>query len=132
MTAGPVDPPTARPAESGLRLPGLLAVLLVGTAVGATVDLMVSGKYGWGINVAFAISALLAASTVRRRDLLAAVLAAPIAFAVVVTVGLLVTDGYDGLIKTGLLLATELALLAPGVWLGTAIAAAVALLRRRG
>jgi hypothetical protein len=43
----------------------------------------------------------------------------------------MVTDGYDGLIRTGLVVATELALLAPGVWLGTVLAVVIVLLRRR-
>ena len=108
-----------------------MALLLVGTGVGAAIDLVVSGDLGWGINIAFVLAAVLAAAAAGRRDLLTCVLAAPITFGVVVTVAVLVTDGYDGLIRTGLVVATELALLAPGVWLGTVLAVVIVLLRRR-
>jgi hypothetical protein len=132
VTAGASTPPTATPpSPAGLGAPGLVALLLVGTGVGAAVDLVISGDLGWGINIAFVVAAVLAAAAAGRRDLLACVLAAPITFGVVVTGAVMVTDGYDGLVRTGLVVATELALLAPGVWLGTVLAAVIVLLRRR-
>lgn len=132
VTAEPSTPPTATPpGPTGVGTLGLVALLLVGTAVGAIGDEIVSGDLGWGINIAFVLTAALAAVMAGRRDLLACVLAAPIVFAVVVTTSLIVVDGYDGLTRTGLVVATELALLAPGVWLGTALAVVIVLLRRR-
>ena len=117
-------------ARGGLTALGAGLVLLLATTVGAGFDLLTSASLGWGTSVMFIAGAALVALRARRRDLAAAAILPPLCLAAVL-IGVAVTQGMTSLSRLGLNLLTNLTLLAPGLWLGSALAGGVALLRWR-
>lgn len=114
----------------GLPWPGVVVLVVVVTGVGVVVDRFVSHRLGLGAAVAYVIAAVLVALLVCRRDLVSAVVAPPVMFALIVAAARIVAKGWQGVTGTGLRVATELALLAPGLWIGTALALIIVIVRR--
>jgi hypothetical protein len=126
-------PRVQRGSARGLTGPGVALVLLAASVVGAVIDTTVGDDLGPFFAVLFVASSLYAATQVRRADLFAAVIAPPLVFLLVVGVHevLAPTGNSRALIDLVGDLVSALALGAPTLWAGTAVAAAVVLLRRR-
>lgn len=139
-SATPPAPAASRPerprvqrAEVGLTAPGVAVVVLAGTLVGLIIDRFTVDS-GTVFGVAYVLSCGYAALQVRRRDLAAAVVIPPLIFGVLVTGRALVDpDTWHTMSARTLQVASDLATLAPALWIGTALAAVIVLVRwRRG
>ncbi|MDQ1626520.1 MAG: hypothetical protein QOI54_264 [Actinomycetota bacterium] len=118
--------PSARP---GLTAPGgaLLGVLVLGAA--AALDLALGDTLGLGFRVTFILCCVLLAGALRVRSLLAAVVLPPLLYAGAAAVQTWSGGQAAGRREMALDVATTLALSAPTLFVGTALAAAVALTR---
>ncbi|MGN6524423.1 MAG: DUF6542 domain-containing protein [Actinomycetes bacterium] len=112
---------------AALTIGELLVVLLA-----SAIDIALSRRLGWGFDIGVVVAALLGSLVVRRRDRYSAVLLPSIVAALAVLGTELYRHGWSGTTRTLLVVASELALLAPAVYLGTVLAIVVVLLRRRG
>jgi hypothetical protein len=113
----------------GVEVTGVGAVLL-GVAVmmpGVLADYWGSGTFGGGSAVTFVLASGIAAAAVRRSALLTVTLLPPLLFAAGVTALALAGGQTDGNRELVLEVATTLALSAPALFLGTALALAVVL-----
>jgi hypothetical protein len=136
--SGPVTPPTARPKVQrgngrGLTAAGVAVIVLAGSVLGAIIDTTVGDDLGPCFAVLFVATSLYTATTVRRRDFLAAVITPPLVFLLIIGVHeLLAPSGHSRAFidLTGDLL-SALALDAPTLWVGTVVAAAVVFVRHR-
>ena len=126
-------------AGSGLTTPGavLVGALLMG--VGAMADLTFGGSLGVGFETMFVIGSMAMAMTLRVRSLASAVIAPPLLFALAAMLAAKLSGDVQGSRALAFDTATSLALSAPVVFGGTALAAtvvvvriAVELVRRRG
>jgi len=110
----------------GLTAAGAAVFTVGGTLIGAFVNHLATGGLGVLFAVAFLVSTILVAWTVRAQDRVAAVIAPPIAFAVsVVLVGAFLGDHGDGYLLRTLIYKAGL------LWGGTALAAVIVLVKRR-
>ena len=120
------DSVTTRPPGMGLTAAGAAVFTVGGTLIGAFVNHLATGGLGVLFAVAFLVSTILVAWTVRAQDRVAAVIAPPIAFAVsVVLVGAFLGDHGDGYLLRTLIYKAGL------LWGGTALAAVIVLVKRR-
>lgn len=110
-----------------LTAPGVFLVVAVPTMVAAALDAALTGSVRWIFGLVFVAASFRAATLVRRRDLLAAVIVPPIAYCagllVAVQCGVLRAGGglVDDLASIGALLALK----PRPLFLGTALAAAL-------
>ena len=136
--------PMARPAKDakarvqrggapGLTAPGVAVIVLGASALGAVIDSIVRGDLGTFFAIMFVASSVYAATQVRRRDLLAAVIVPPLVFLTILGVHELVspTGTSRALIDLVGDLVSTLALNAPTLWLGTGAAAVIVFVRHR-
>jgi hypothetical protein len=116
-------------AGSGLTTPGavLLGALLVG--VGAMADLTFGGALGVGFAAMFLIASAAMALTLRVRSLASAVIAPPLLFAAATMLAAKSSGEVEGSRALAMDTATSLALTAPVLFGGTALAAVVAVVR---
>jgi hypothetical protein len=113
----------------GLTGPGgvLLGSLIVG--LGAIVDLAVGGSLGLGFTVTFVLACAVVAMAMRIRALATAVVLPPLLFAGAALMETEQSGVTSGNRQAALDVATSLALSAPALFLGTALALAVVLAR---
>jgi hypothetical protein len=113
----------------GLTGPGgvLLGSLIVG--LGAIVDLAVGGALGLGFTVTFVLACAVVAMAMRIRALATAVVLPPLLFAGAALMETKQSGVTSGTRQAALDVATSLALSAPALFLGTALALAVVLAR---
>ena len=131
--AEPVRKPEPKPrpgaaAPAGLTRSGVYVVVLAGSLVGLQVDVFTGGGVGWIFGVVFCASCVYAALEVRASDRLAAVIAPPLVFALLMLLDNLARGSGDvasRLINT----ANDLLRYGPMLWTGTALAIAVVLAR---
>jgi hypothetical protein len=119
----------------GLTALGAVVLTLVLSGAGGAVDVLTGPGLRLTFAVAFVISCLLAAVSVHREDLLAVVVMPPLVYAALVLLaGLAERGGSSGslLLHQAIELVNGLVLGAPVLLGGTALAAAVALVRRAG
>ena len=116
-------------AGSGLTTPGALLVGTVLVAIGATADLVFGDSLGVGFAAMFVIVSAMMALTLRVRSLASAVIAPPLMFAVVTMLAGKLSGEVHGSRALALDTATSLALSAPLLFGGTALAAAIAVVR---
>lgn len=103
------------------------------TLLGGLIDVITTRSLGWVFSACFLITSAWTAARVVRRDLLVAVIAPPLVFAVAAFIALQLLPSQSSgrwLLRQGLDLATTLALGAPILLGGTAIAGCIALVRR--
>ena len=126
-------------AGSGLTTPGavLLGAVLMG--VGAMADLTFGESLGVGFAAMFLIASAAMALTLRVRSLASAVIASPLLFTAATMIAAKASGQVEGARALALDTATSLALTAPVLFGGTAVAVAItvvrlvlALARRRG
>jgi hypothetical protein len=129
-------PPPPRP--GGLTIIGAVALFLLLGLVGGVVDVVMDGRLGLVFDVAFWLSCLLVAAKIRQADLVVAVIAPPLVFAICALVALQFDSGHNGggsLISQGVSLGTTLAVKAATLFAGEVLAlliAGVRFLRMRG
>lgn len=125
------DGPRVQRSEAGLTAPGVAVVVLAATLVGVLVDRFTVDS-GVVFGVAYVASCIYVALQVRRRDLLAAVVVPPLVFFVLTTARALFDPGASHTTSARMLtVASDLATLAPALWIGTALAALIVLVRWR-
>src|SRR3954468_1080 len=141
--ASPVTPPAKdvngrvqRGGAPGLTAPGVAVIVLGASVLGAVIDSVVRSDLGPFFAVLFVASSVYAATQVRRRDLLAAVIVPPLVFLTVLGVHELLSPTGRSRAMIDLVgdLVSTLALNAPTLWIGTGAAAVIVLarhLRRR-
>jgi len=122
-----------RGSASGLTAPGVAVIVLAASALGAVIDSIVRSDLGPFFAVLFIASSVYAATQVRRRDLLAAVIVPPLVFLTILGVHELVspTGRSRALIDLVGDLVSTLALNAPTLWIGTGAAAVIVFVRHR-
>ncbi|MCF2534080.1 DUF6542 domain-containing protein, partial [Yinghuangia soli] len=132
---GPGRRPVRRPArDTGLTAPGAFVVSLGGTLLGGLADHLATDKLGAVFGTVFLATCVLVAVKTRIRDLAAAVIAPPLAFALTILLLSVVfpSDNGEGfLLRTVLDMFTALTFKAGLLWGGTALAAAIAFVRFR-
>jgi hypothetical protein len=127
----PTGPPRVQRAEAGLTAPGVVVVVVAVSLVGLLVDRFTVDS-GTVFGVAYVLACGYAALQVRRRDLVAAVVLPPLIFFLLVTGRALVDSGSSHTMSArSLQVASDLATLAPFLWIGTALAAVIVLVRWR-
>src|SRR3954452_1586706 len=138
--ASPGSPPAKdvngrvqRGGAPGLTAPGVAVIVLGASVLGAVIDSVVRGDLGPFFAVLFVASSVYAATQVRRRDLLAAVIVPPLVFLAVLVVHELLspTGKSRALIDLVGDIVSTLALNAPTLWLGTVAAAVIVFVRYR-
>ena len=129
MTEAVTDVASRVKAGSGLTTPGALIVggLLMG--VGAMADLTFGGSLGVGFAAMFVIGSAVMAMTLRVRSLASAFIAPPLMFAIATMAVGKLSGEVHGSRALALDTATSLALSAPVLFGGTALAAAIAVVR---
>jgi Domain of unknown function (DUF6542) len=112
---------------------GVIALIVVMTALGGLADLAISGHRGHLFGVLFAVSSAVGALVVRRRDLPTAMIAPPLLYCVLIAA--MSTVDQTGL--TGRFVGREAFYLgnafvtgAPAIWIGTALSVAIGGYRR--
>ncbi|MGC0419220.1 DUF6542 domain-containing protein [Embleya sp. AB8] len=123
-----------RPTGPGLTAAGAAVFGFGGTLLGGLLDQLVTDRLGFVFGLAFVLSAALVAWKVRIQDWIAAIIVPPIGFAatiVLVSTFLGADTNESYLARVGLDLVTALSFKAGLLWGGTALAAAVALVRHR-
>ena len=115
----------SRPAGSpGLTAPGVVVVVFAGSLVGLLLDVFTGAGVGWLFGVFFIASSGYAALQVRRADRIAAVIAPPLVFAVLV-----MADKFIG--STGDVFAKSVGALnslldyGPMLWIGSGLAVVI-------
>jgi hypothetical protein len=116
-------------AGSGLTTPGAVLVGSVLLGVGASADLVFGDALGVGFAAMFVIASAVMALTLRVRSLATAVIAPPLMFAIATMLVGKLSGEVHGSRALALDTATSLALSAPVLFGGTALAAAVAVVR---
>ncbi len=131
--AGKATARVQRGGTAGLTAPGVAVIVLGASALGAIIDSIVRSDLGPFFAIMFVASSVYAATQVRRRDLLAAVIVPPLVFLTILGVHELIspTGTSRAMIDlTGDLVST-LALNAPTLWIGTGAAAVIVFVRHR-
>jgi hypothetical protein len=116
-------------AGSGLTTPGAVLVGTVLIGIGAMADLAFGDTLGVGFAAMFVIASALMAMTLRVRSLASAVIAPPLMFAIATMLVGKLSGEVHGSRALALDTATSLALSAPVLFGGTALAAAIAVVR---
>ena len=116
-------------AGSGLTTPGALIVGGFLMGVGAMADLTFGGSLGVGFAAMFVIASAVMAMTLRVRSLASAFIAPPLMFAIATMLAGKLSGEVHGSRALALDTATSLALSAPVLFGGTALAAAIAVVR---
>jgi len=116
-------------AGSGLTTPGAVLVGTVLMTIGAIADLAFGGSLGAGFATMFVVASAVMAMTLRIRSLASAVIAPPLMFAVATMLVGKLSGEVHGSRALALDTATSLALSAPVLFGGTAVAAAIAVVR---
>ena len=116
-------------AGSGLTTPGAVLVGSVLMVVGAIADLAFGDSLGVGFAAMFVIASGVMALTLRVRSLASAVIASPLMFAIATMLVGKLSGQVHGSRALALDTATSLALSAPVLFGGTAVAAAIAVVR---
>ena len=116
-------------AGSGLTTPGAVLVGTVLIGIGAMADLGFGDSLGVGFAAMFVIASALMALTLRVRSLASAVIAPPLIFAIATMLVGKLSGEVHGWRALALDTATSLALSAPVLFGGTALAAAIAVVR---
>lgn len=134
---GAAAPPEARTTTQPPRPPGLTArgALVVATAtvgLGCALDLVIGGELGTGFHAMFLLACVLVPIAVTRRSLAAAVIGAPLLYAAACILGAVLAGQSHGIRQVALDVATMLALSAPTLFAGTAVAAVIAATRLAG
>ncbi|MDI2128887.1 DUF6542 domain-containing protein [Yinghuangia seranimata] len=128
-------PPRRGPAgNTGLTAPGAFVVATGGTLLGGLVNEIATDTIGVIFGTAFFASCVLVAVKTRTRDLVAAAIAPPLAFALTIVALSLVFPSDNGepfLVRMGLDVFTALTFKAGVLWGGSALAAAIAFVRYR-
>jgi len=114
---------------SGLTTPGALLVGSILMGVGAMADLAFGDSLGVGFAAMFVIASAVMALTLRVRSLASAVIAPPLMFAIATMLVGKLSGEVHGSRALALDTATSLALSAPVLFAGTALAAAIAVVR---
>jgi hypothetical protein len=124
---GPGSPPASPPkprSSSGLTAAGVVVVLLAVSLVGLLLDVFTGAGIGWVFGGFFVAACAYVASQVRRGELIWAVIAPPLVFAVLVGVHAMVTAA-GGLLGKVAQAMNSLLDYGPMLWVGTAVAAAI-------
>ena len=129
MAEAVTDFPRRVKAGSGLTTPGAVLVGSVLMAIGAMADLTFGGSLGVGFAAMFVIASAVMALTLRVRSLASAFIAPPLMFAFATIVVGKLSGEVHGSRALALDTATSLALSAPVLFGGTALAAAIAVVR---
>lgn len=136
-TGGTVAAGARRPSgvawDHGITAIGAGVLALAVTLLAAILDAVFTRSFGWLFTIGFLLGCLYVGLRVRRRELLASVVVPPLVFATTVVIAgqfLPVTSDSGWLTRQVLDLATTLALGAPVLLGGTALAGAIALGRR--
>jgi hypothetical protein len=116
-------------AGSGLTTPGAVLVGTVLIGIGAMADLAFGDTLGVGFAAMFVIASALMAMTLRVRSLASAVIAPPLMFAIATMLVGKLSGEVHGSRALALDTATSLALSAPVLFGGTALAAAITVVR---
>jgi hypothetical protein len=116
-------------AGSGLTTPGALLVGTVLVTLGAIADFAFGHSLGVGFAAMFVIASAVMALTLRVRSLASAVIAPPLMFAFATMLVGRLSGEVHGSRALALDTATSLALSAPALFGGTALAAAIAVVR---
>ena len=116
-------------AGSGLTTPGAVIVGGLLIAVGAMADLGFGDSLGFGFATMFVIASAVMALTLRVRSIASAVIAPPLMFAIATMLVGKLSGEVHGSRALALDTATSLALSAPVLFGGTALAAAIAVVR---
>jgi len=122
--------PTGVAWDHGITAIGAGVLALAVTLLAAILDAIVTRSFGWLFTIGFLLGCLYVGLRVRRRELLASVVIPPLVFATTVVIAgqfLPVTSDSGWLTRQVLDLATTLALGAPVLLGGTALAGAIAL-----
>ena len=129
MTVAGADFARRVKAGSGLTTPGavLVGALLMG--IGAMADLTFGDSLGFGFAAMFLIASAAMALTLRTRALASAVIAPPLLFTAATMLAAKASGQVEGSRALALDTATSLALSAPVLFGGTALAAVVAVVR---
>lgn len=129
MTVAGADFARLVKAGSGLTTPGAVLVGGLLLAIGAMADLAFSDSLGIAFATMFVIASATMAMTLRVRSLASAVIAPPLLFAATTMVVGKLSGEVHGSRALALDTATSLALSAPVLFGGTALAAAIAVVR---
>jgi hypothetical protein len=142
--APPPEPPPARPVKDakprvqrggvpGLTAAGVAVIVLAASTLGAVIDSIVGDDLGPFFAVLFVASSVYAATQVRRRDLLAAVIVPPLVFLTILGAHEILSPTGKSQAAIDLMgdLVSSLALNAPTLWVGTGAAAVVVFVRHR-
>jgi hypothetical protein len=116
-------------AGSGLTTPGAVLLGAVLMAVGAMADLMFGNSLSVGFAAMFIIASAVMALGLRVRSLASAVIAPPLLFALATMVAAKASGDVNGSKALAFDAATSLALSAPVLFGGTALAAAITVVR---
>lgn len=119
----------SRPAgAAGLTAPGVVVIIFAGSLVGLLLSVFTGGGIGWLFGGMFIASSAYAAFQVRRSDRVAAVIAPPLVFAVLVMADRFVGTTGDALGKSvGAL--NALLDYGPMLWIGSGVAVVIVLVR---
>jgi uncharacterized protein DUF6542 len=129
VTAAGSDVARRVPATSGLTTPGAVIVGGFLMGVGAMADLTFGDALGVGFAAMFVIASAVMALALRVRSLASAFIAPPLMFAIATMVVGKLSGEVHGSRALALDTATSLALSAPVLFGGTALAAAIAVVR---
>jgi hypothetical protein len=116
--------PGERTSDAGLTVPGVFVVVGAVSLVAMVVDTFVGSGVGWLFGGFFVAVSGYAALQVRRSDLIWAVIAPPLVFAVLVCTHAFWTTTGD-LLPRVVALGSALFDLGPMLWIGTGLAAAI-------
>lgn len=117
------------PAKPGLTTPGAAVVGALLMGIGAMADLAFGGSLSVGFAAMFVIASAVMALALRVRSLASAFIAPPLMFAIVTLLVGKLSGEVHGSRALALDTATSLALTAPVLFGGTALAAAIAVVR---
>ena len=134
-TAAEVNrPPRPTRARVGITGRGVVVLIALVTAIAGSAAVLVGGHRGHVFGIAFIVTAALGAALVRRKDIVTAVIAPPLLYALlVVLMSFIDTKGQTGgfVTRKAVYIADAFITGAPAIWTGTALAAAIGWYRRR-
>jgi len=131
FTDAPAQPAVA--SGSGISTFAVFLLITIPTAVAGFADIYLNSRFTWITGVVFVLTCLLAAVSVRPRDLWTAVITPPIAYLIALLVAgqpSTLSGSGDLLLREGSLVVTGLAFNAPYLFGGTILALIVVLIRR--
>ncbi len=116
----------------GLTGPGVVVLAVLVSGIGAALDLLVGDSLGLTFGLTFLLACALAPLVVRPRSLLTAAVLPPLVFVGYSALAAQRSGHVDGMRELGLDVASNLALSAPLLFVGTALAVAITLMRAVG